>query len=583
MEQPRKIVVVGGVAGGMSAAARARRLSETAAIVVLERDLYVSFANCGMPYHVGGDIPQRSALLVQTPTSLAENLDLDVRVGSEVVAIDTDAHKVTVRDANGTYTESYDRLVLATGASPIRPALPGIDLPLVHTLRSLEDMDRIKHVVDAGSGRAVVVGGGYIGLEMTEALRHRGWAVALLEAADQVLAPLDPELAEQVQHELRRNGVDLHLSTTAQGFTEDSVLTDEGPLPADLVILAIGVRPDSRLAQLAGLTTTERGAVVVDAHQRTSDPHVYAVGDAVQVTDTVTGQPTVIPLAGPANRQGRIAADHIFGRRSRYSSTQGTAIVKVFDLTAGGTGANEKQLRAAGMDYRKVYVHPNGHASYFPGTAAMHLKLLFAPDGQVLGGQVVGYDGVDKRIDVLAVALRARLTVWDLAELELAYAPPYGSAKDPINMAGFQASNLLDGTVRLWYPEDWGSLPADAVLLDVRTLEENQTCALPGSVNIPIQQLRDRVAELDKDRPVYVYCRSGFRSYLAYRALTGLGFQNVATLSGGTMTMEHAVPWLRASFTAPGPVVPYAEDDRGCALRVLEDVPFHDSTTTTLA
>jgi rhodanese-related sulfurtransferase len=288
----------------------------------------------------------------------------------------------------------------------------------------------------------------------------------------------------------------------------------------------------------------------------------------------VTGRPTVVPLAGPANRQGRIAADHMFGRAARYSSTQGTAVVKVFDLTAGGTGANEKQLQAAGMDYRKVYVHPNGHASYYPGTAAMHLKLLFAPGGRVLGGQVVGYDGVDKRLDVLAVAVRAELTVLDLAEMELAYAPPYGSAKDPINMAGFQAANLLDGTVEFWYPEDWGTLPPDAVILDVRTLEENQTCALPHSVNIPLQQLRERAGELDPQRPVYVYCRSGFRSYLAYRVLKGRGFPRVATLSGGTMTMEHAVPWLGAAFSAPAPVVTYAEDDRGCALRVLDDVPF---------
>ena len=576
MKKPEKIVVVGGVAGGMSAAARARRLSESAQIVVLERDAYVSFANCGMPYHVGGEIENRSALLVQTPASLAENLNLDVRVGNEVVGIDPGAKTVTVRNLNDgtTYTETYGKLVLATGASPLRPSLPGIDYPLVHTLRSLEDMDAIKEVVDAGQGRAVVIGGGYIGIEMAEALRYRGWEVSLLEAADQVLGPLDPEMAEQVQHELRRNGVELHLGASAQGFTEDSVLTCEGVLPADLVMLAIGVAPDSRLAQLAGLETTARGAIVVDPHQRTSDPDIYAVGDSVQVTDTVTGQQTVVPLAGPANRQGRVAADHMFGRDARYSSTQGTSIVKVFDMTAGGTGANEKQLRTAGIDYRKVYIHPNGHASYYPGTAAMHLKLLFSPEGTVLGGQVVGYDGVDKRIDVLAVAIRAGLTVWDLAELELAYAPPYGSAKDPINMAGFQASNLLDGTVTFWYPEDWGSLPEDAIVLDVRTLEENQTCALPHSVNIPIQQLRERIAELDASRPIYVYCRSGFRSYLAYRVLTGHGFDRVATLSGGTMTMEHAVPWLAAAFTSPTPVITYAEDDRGCALRVLEAVPF---------
>ena len=574
MKTPEKIVVVGGVAGGMSAAARARRLSESAHIVVLERDKYVSFANCGMPYHIGGEIQERSALLVQTPASLAENLNLDVRVGNEVVSIDPAAKTVTVSDGDTTYTESYDKLVLATGASPLKPSLPGIDSAPVHTLRNLDDMDAIKAVVDAGHGRAVVIGGGYIGVEMAESLRYRGWDVALLEAADQVLGPLDQELAEQVQHELRRNGIDLHLSTKAEGFTPDSVLTSEGILPADLIVLAIGVAPDSRVASLAGLETTARGAIVVDSHQLTSDPDIYAVGDSTQVIDTVTGAATVVPLAGPANRQGRIAADHMFGRDARYSSSQGTAIVKVFDLTAGGTGANEKQLRAAGMEYRKVYIHPNGHASYYPGTAAMHLKLLFSPEGTVLGGQVVGYDGVDKRIDVLAVAVRAELTVWDLAELELAYAPPYGSAKDPINMAGFQGSNLLDGTIEFWYPEDWGSLPEEAIVLDVRTLEENQTCALPQSVNIPLQQLRERVGELDSSRPVYVYCRSGFRSYLGYRVLKGLGFDRVATLSGGTMTMEHAVPWLAAAFAAPAPVVTYAEDDRGCALQVLDEVPF---------
>ncbi len=574
MKHPEKIVVVGGVAGGMSAAARARRLSEAAQIIVLERDQYVSFANCGMPYHIGGEIEERAALLVQTPASLAANLNLDVRVGNEVIAVDPAARTVTVREGDRTYEQAYDKLVLATGAAPIRPDLPGIASAPVFTLRTLDDMDAIKAIVDAGTGRAVVIGGGYIGVEMAESLRYRGWEVALLEAADQVLGPLDPEMAEQVQHELRRNGVDLHLSTKAEGFTPDSVLTSDGTLPADLIVLAIGVAPDSRLASMAGLATTERGAIIVNPHQLTSDPHIYAVGDSVQVTDTVTGAATVVPLAGPANRQGRIAADHMFGRDARYSSTQGTAIVKAFDVTAGGTGANEKQLRAAGIDYRKVYIHPNGHASYYPGTAAMHLKLLFSPDGKVLGGQVVGYDGVDKRIDVLAVAVRAELTVWDLAELELAYAPPYGSAKDPINMAGFQASNLLDGTIEFWYPEDWGSLPEDAVILDVRTLEENQTCALPHSVNIPVQELRERVDELDPDRPVYVYCRSGFRSYLAYRALKGLGFKRIATLSGGTMTMEHAVPWLSAAFAAPAPVVTYAEDDRGCALRVLEDVPF---------
>ncbi len=576
MAGPEKILVVGGVAGGMSAAARARRLSETASIVVLERDLYVSFANCGMPYHIGGDIDSRDALLVQTPASLAENLNLDVRVGHEVLSINLADHNVSVRDlASGrTYSQSYDKLVLATGASPIRPPLPGIESPIVHTLRSLDDMDRIKAVVDDRSGAAVVIGGGYIGIEVAEALRHRDWQVSMLEAADQVLGPLDHEMAHQVQVELMRNGVDLQLRTTAEGFTDSSVLTSAGVLPADLVIMAIGVAPDSRLAQTAGLATTDRAAIIVDEHQRTSDPDVYAVGDSVQVTDTVTGQPTVIPLAGPANRQGRIAADHMFGKPASYSTTQGTAIVKIFGLTAGGTGANEKSLRAAGIDYRRVYVHPNGHASYYPGTAAMHLKLLFSPqDGRVLGGQVVGYDGVDKRIDVLSVAVRAGLTVWDLAELELAYAPPYGSAKDPINMAGFQASNLLDAMIEFWYPDDWGQLPEGCVILDVRSLSENQQCALPGSLNIPVQQLRGRLHELDPNRPTYVYCRSGFRSYLAYRILKGSGFTQVATLSGGTLTMEHSVAWLQVGDQGPEAVVTYAEDDSTCGLRILEPVP----------
>jgi NADPH-dependent 2,4-dienoyl-CoA reductase/sulfur reductase-like enzyme/rhodanese-related sulfurtransferase len=504
-----------------------------------------------------------------------------VRVANEVVAIDTSGKIVQVRDlgASRTYQLPYDKLVLATGAKPVQPSLPGIDSPLVHTLRNLEDMDRIKAVVDAGRGRAVVIGGGYIGIEMVEALRHREWQVTLLEAADQVMGPLDPEMAQQVQAELARNGVQLHLGTKAEGFTDTSVLTSDGVLPADLVVLAIGVLPESSLARFAGLHTTDRGAIVVDAHQVTSDPDVYAVGDSVQVTDTVTGEPTVVPLAGPANRQGRIAADHMFGRDARYTTTQGTAIVKVFDLTAGGTGANEKILRRHGIDYRKVYVHPNGHASYYPGTAAMHLKLLFtADDGRVLGGQVVGYDGVDKRIDVLAVAVRAGLTVWDLAELELAYAPPYSSAKDPINMAGFQGSNLLDGTIELWYPQDWGNLPADAVILDVRTERENLECALPMSVNIPVQELRERYEEIDQDRPVYVYCRSGFRSYLAYRMLKGLGFQQVATLSGGTLTMEHSVPWLRPLNGHREPIINYAEEDAACALEVLDEVPFANAT-----
>ena len=347
---------------------------------------------------------------------------------------------------------------------------------------------------------------------------------------------------------------------------------------SDLVLLAIGVRPDSRLARDAGLDVTDRGAVLVDCHQRTSDPAIYAAGDCVQVVDTITGAGAVVPLAGPANRQGRIAADHIAGRSSAYRSTQGTAVVKAFEVTAGGTGANEKTLRRTGIDYRVVYVHPNGHAGYYPGTAAMHMKLIFAPDdGKILGAQVVGRDGVDKRIDVLAVALRAGMTVFDLEELELAYAPPYGSAKDPVNMAGFQAANLLRGDVAFWYPQDWPALPADAQVVDVRTPAEHAHCALPGSVNIPLQLLRSRLDELDPTRPVRLYCASGFRSYLSYRILVQHGFVDVSTLSGGTMTLQLANPGLCRLLGGlehrPGPVVPHAEDTVGCRLDAPVPLP----------
>jgi NADPH-dependent 2,4-dienoyl-CoA reductase/sulfur reductase-like enzyme/rhodanese-related sulfurtransferase len=569
-----KVVVVGGVAGGMSAAARLRRLAETAEILVLERDDYVSFANCGLPYHIGGEIEKRSSLLLQTPKSLAESLALEVRTGHEVIGLDRDGRRVRVRNlATGEeYDEGYDRLVLATGATPLKPPLPGVDHPRVFTLRSIPDMDAIKTVVDGGATRAVVVGGGYIGLEVAEAFRHRGLDVTLVEAAEHVMAVLDPEMSREVEDHLEANGVTLHLRTTAQGFGEvpgdsDSVRVDlgvAGTVDADLVVLAVGVRPETSLARSAGLDVTERGAVVVDEHQRTSDPSVYAVGDSVQVRDTVTGAPTVVPLAGPANRQGRVAADHIVrgaGRSARYTSTQGTSVVKVFDMTAGVTGATEQTLQRAGREYAKVYLHPNGHASYYPGTAPMHLKVLFDPlDGTVLGAQAAGYDGVDKRIDVFAMAIRAGMTVEDLEEVELAYAPPYGSAKDPVNMAGFQAANLLRGDLHLWYAEEWPALPADAVLLDVRSRREHERWNIRGSRLIPLKELRSRLDELPPSAPVFVYCRSGFRSYLAYRMLRQHGY-TASTLSGGELTFQavHRGPEPVGRRTVP--VITYAEDE----------------------
>lgn len=584
-----KAVVVGGVAGGMSAAARMRRLDESADILVLEKDDYVSFANCGLPYHIGGEITDRSALLLQTPASLAASLSLEVRTGHEVTGIDREARVVSVEGPTGPYEETYDRLVLATGAAPVVPPLPGVDHPRVMTLRTIPDMDAIKEIVDAGAASAVVIGAGYVGLEVAEAFRHRGMDVTLVEAGTDVMATLDPEMGREVEDHLEANGVRLLLSTTAQGFSDSAgrVTVALGPaggpngasvglavgesepssVTADIVVMAVGVRPESTLAAAAGLELTERGAVVVDEHQRTSDPAIYAVGDSVQVTDTVTGRGTVIALAGPANRQGRVAADHIAGRTgrsARYTTTQGTSVVKVFDMTAGGTGASERSLKREGIPYQKVYAHPSGHAGYYPGTAPMHMKLLFdGSTGRVLGAQAAGYDGVDKRIDVLAMAIRGGLTVEDLEEVELAYAPPYGSAKDPVNMLGFQAANVLRGDLRLWQADEWPDL-GDALLLDVRSRKEHERWNIRGSTLIPLKSLRDRVAELPRDRTILVYCRSGFRSYLAYRILEQHGF-DAKTLSGGELTFKSVhrgpEPVGRRSF----PVVTYAEDEMAAA------------------
>lgn len=565
-----RVVVVGGVAGGMSAAARLRRLDETAEIVVLERDDYVSFANCGLPYHIGGEIEERGALLLQTPESLSDSLNLDVRIGHEVTSIDLMHHTVAVRDRDGGVTsESYDKLVLATGATPVRPPLPGIDHPRIRTLRNIPDMDAIIELLHAGVRSAVVIGGGYIGLEMVEALRHRHIEVTLVEALDQVMTVLDPEMANHLEHHLIHHEVRVLLSTKATGFSDAGgrVVVDlEGEqITADLVILAVGVRPESALARAAGLAISERGAVIVDEHMRTSDADVFAVGDSIQVMDTVTGEAVVVPLAGPANRQGRIAADNIAGRSTTYSSTQGTGIVRLFELTAGMTGATERTLTRLGRPYLKVHVHPNGHASYYPGTHAMHLKVLFDPaDGTLLGAQAVGVDGVDKRIDVLAVAIRARMTIEDLEGLELSYAPPYGSAKDAVNMAGFVGGNLLRGDVALWYAEQCDSLPANAAVLDVRGPDEHAAWAIPGSILIPLKELRDRLDELPRSAPIFVYCRSGFRSYLAQRILVQNGWPDAKTLSGGELTFRAVHP-DRSTGWAAYPVVSYAEDELAIA------------------
>ena len=572
-----RIVIVGGVAAGMSTAARARRLDESAEIIVLERDAFVSFANCGLPYHIGEVIEDRDRLLLQTPESLRASLNLDVRTGTEVVAIDAQARRVTARvQATGEEQElSYDRLVLCPGAVPVVPPLPGIEDPRIHVLRRMEDMDAIKAQVDAVDDHgapqvrhAVVIGGGYIGLEMAENLRHRGREVSLVELADQLMPPLDRELTSPMEAHLRANGVDLHLGVGASSFapTDDDrlavTLADGTQIVTDLVLLAAGVRPNTALAAAAGVELGDRGGIAVDEHMRTNLPDVYAAGDAVEVRHTVLPGPWLIPLAGPANRQGRVVADNLCGRDTTFGTVQGTGIVKVFDLVAGGVGANQRQLEAAGIPFERVQLHPSGHAGYYPGTAAMHLKVLFAPDtGRLLGAGVVGFDGVDKRLDVLATALSAGMTVYDLETLELGYAPPFGSAKDPVNMAGFIGANLLRGDVALWYADRFDEDTAGARILDVRGPEEFAAGHLPGAENLPLDQLRAALDGFDRAQPVRLYCAVGFRSYLAYRILVQHGFVDVATLAGGMHSYLAATELQADQDLLPRePVVSYAEE-----------------------
>ncbi len=554
MADKKRIVIVGGVAGGASAAARARRLSEDAEIIMFERGEHVSFANCGMPYHIGGVIPERGRLLVQTPDSLRKRFRIDVRTHTEVVRIDRLEEKVVVRDLRtGAQTvEHYDELILSPGAEPVRPRIPGIESGRVFTLRSMRDMDSIRAFIDSEKpSRAVVVGGGYIGLEMTEALVERGVKVVLVELMNQVMGPLDPEMAALLNQQITLRGVDLRLGVSLTGLREEdsgltATLSTGDTVPCDFVMMTVGVKPDVKLAREAGLAIGETGGILVDDHMRTSDPKIYAVGDAVEVKDFVGDFKALIPLAGPANRQGRIAADNIFGRDSVYRRTQGTAVVKVFDLTAGMTGLSEKVLKRRNIPCEKVYVHPANHASYYPGASPISLKLLFDPsDGRILGAQAVGAEGVDKRIDVLAVALRAGLTVHDLQDLELTYAPPYGSAKDPVNYAGFVASNVLKGDMKLVTVEEMLDPKPDQFILDVRTPAEVQAGTIPGAVNIPVDDLRGRLDELPRDKEILVTCQVGLRGYLACRILTQHGFRN-RNLSGGYKTFSNSVSALRA-------------------------------------
>lgn len=544
MSENTRIVIIGGVAGGASAAARARRLSESAKITLIERGEYVSFANCGLPYHIAGTIPERSRLLVQTPESLYANFRIDVRVKTEAIRIDRERKEVFVRNVENGKEETipYDKLILSPGAEPVRPPIPGSDSPRVRVLRSMADMDAIIKVLDTDKPeRAVIIGAGYIGLEMAEALRERKIDVSLIEMTAQVMGPIDHEMASPLHQHLQLHGVDLRLETSVTGLVDQgdkikAQLSTGEEIECGIVIMAIGVRPETGLARSTGLTIGERGGILVNDHMLTNDPDIYAVGDAVEVVDFVGGYQTLVPLAGPANRQGRIAADNALGRDSAYNGTQGTGICKVFDLAVGMTGANEKTLKRAGTDYEKVYVHPANHATYYPGASPVSLKLLFEPkEGKILGAQAVGTDGVDKRIDVLAVAIRAGLTVFDLEEMELSYAPPFGSAKDVVNLAGFVASNVIRGDLQLVYAEELMDLRDDQMVLDVRKPFEIAAGTVPGAVNIPLDELRDRVNELPKDKEILILCGVGQRAYVACRTLSQLGF-NCRDIAGGFKT-----------------------------------------------
>ncbi|MCG9695702.1 FAD-dependent oxidoreductase [Shewanella sp. Isolate11] len=543
----KKLLIIGGVAGGASAAARARRLSEDAEIIMFERGEYVSFANCGLPYHISGEIDQRSALVLQTPQSFKARFNVDVRVQHEVVSIDAAAKTVSVKNllSGEVYQEDYDALVLSPGAAPVVPPIPGLINPLTFSLRNLPDMDRIlDRLKQTKPTHATVVGGGFIGLEMVEALRHLGIEVTLLELSNQVMMPVDLEMANMLHQELVAKGVDLKLNCGLQAVEHKasglslSLSTGES-LETELLISAIGVKPEIRLALDAGLAIGELGGILVDEQMRTSDAAIFAVGDAVEETDLLTGEKALIPLAGPANRQGRIAANNIFGMNEGYNKTQGTAICRVFDLAVASTGLNEKRLQKLSIPYDKVYVHGASHASYFPGAHPVSLKLLYNTDtGQILGAQAVGRDGIDKRIDVLAVAIRGGMTVYDMQEMELTYAPPFGSAKDVLNQAGFVASNVLNGMSRLCHTNEIDAATEHQLLLDVRNPGElSKMGAIEGAVNIPLDQLRDRLDELPKDKEILVFCYVGLRGHVAYRMLVNSGFK-AKNLTGGIKTYQ---------------------------------------------
>ena len=566
-----KVVIVGGVAAGAGAAARLRRLDENAQIVLLERGEYISYANCGLPYHLGGVIAERERLLVIPAAKFAERFRVEVRTGSEAVALDPAAKTLTVRHGGETYQESYDQLLLATGSSPIVMELPGSDPERVFQFWTIPDLDRVLARVEAGAKSAVVVGAGFIGLEVAENLRKRGVAVTVVELAGQVLPTVDPEMSSYLAAELQRLGVALELGRKVTAFEQGddyrAVLDDGRKIPADLVVMSVGVRPNSDLARAAGLRLGARGHIVVDSQLRTSAEGIFAAGDVIELPDPISGAPAAVPLAGPANRQARIAADNLAGGHSVYRGSYGTAVIQIGGLTAASVGWTERRLQAQKLPYRKIYTHPGSNASYYPGGSPLHLKLLFAPDGRILGAQAVGARGADKRVDVIATAMRRGCSAPELAELETAYAPPYNSAKDPVNYLGMVAGNVLSELSDPVYVE---ALPEGAQLVDVREPEEFATGSIPGALNLPLGQLRERLAELDPQRPVVTFCQVGLRGYLAERILKQRGFR-CGNLSGGMLTYRAVNFKLApaAPVAPPPPPPPAGEGRRTLDVRAL--------------
>lgn len=541
-----KTIIIGGVAGGASAAARLRRLDETCEIVILERGDFISFANCGLPYYIGGAITDKNNLTLQTPESFRKRFNIDVRINNEAVKISPEEKTVTVKNLKSgeIYKESYDNLILSPGAEPIKPNIDGIDSDIVFTLRNIPDTLKIKEYIEKSNPKsAVVIGGGYIGVEMAENLKEAGLDVSVVELADHLIAPLDFDMAADVHRYIKSKGIKLYLSNGVKAIDGNTVILQNGTVDAEMIIMSVGVRPETSLAKDCGIEVNRRGSIIVDRHMKTNIQNIYAVGDAVEAEDFITKSPAFIPLAGPANKQGRIAADNICGIGSEYTGTQGSAVLKLFDMTVATTGINEKSASSTGIDYDKTYIYSGSHASYYPGASNMSIKALWDKKTlKIIGAQIVGFDGVDKRMDVLASSIRFGAKITDLANLELCYAPPFGSAKDPVNMLGFVAENIITGKMKQFFWNDVEKLPRDGsvTLLDVRTVTEVKRGRIDGFINIPLDSLRERIEEISKDKPVYLHCHSGLRSYIALCILKGNGY-DCFNLAGGWRLYESVI------------------------------------------